>query len=77
MKSRKANDMEKHDARIRFQRWLDANPDYWAPLRKQDKKFQAAMRAAGIPEGVNTDHPDSIAVRLSPTRLDVLKSSLA
>ena len=46
-------------------------------IQAQDNAFQAALRAAGVKEGVNKSYPEnSRAVRISPTRLDLLKTSL-
>jgi hypothetical protein len=43
---------------------------------EQDKAFQAALLAAGVPKGVNTSHTDSVPRRFVAERGDVLKSNL-
>lgn len=47
-----------------------------AEMRQQDDAFQAALRAAGVPEGVSKTKADSIGVRFIPRRDDLLKSSI-
>lgn len=56
-------------------RWEEHSPDYWAGQRSGDDKFQAALRAAGVSEGVNKTKSDGVGVRFIPRRDDLLKTS--
>jgi len=53
----------------------DEYPKTVAATKAADEAFQRALRAAGCKYGVNTCHSDSAAVRISPTRVDLLKTS--